>query len=105
MEACVLIACATGSRGEADSIARALVEERLAACVQLFPIHSVYRWDGGVQSEDEWMLHIKTRATAAGAIGARIRAIHSYALPEVTVMPIIDGSAEYLEWVAMSVAD
>ena len=103
MEACVLIACATGNRDEAAMIARTLVEERLAACVQLFPIHSIYRWQGAVHSGDEWMLNIKTRAAAAPAVNERIKAIHSYDLPEVTVTPIIDGSAAYLEWVAASV--
>jgi periplasmic divalent cation tolerance protein len=105
MEAWASIAGATGSHDEAAMIARTLVEERLAACVQLVPVRSAYRWDGAAQSDDESMLTIKTRADAAPAVGERIKVLRSYALPDVTVTPIIDGSPGYLEWVAASVAD
>jgi periplasmic divalent cation tolerance protein len=105
MEDCVLIACATGSREEAARIGRTLVAERLAACAQMFAIDSIYRWDGKVQEDAEWLLHVKTSAAAAQAATDRILALHSYAVPEVTVMPIIGGSPAYLEWVAVSVGD
>lgn len=105
MEDCVSVACATGSRDEAVTIARTLVEERLAACAQMFAIHSIYRWEGAIRSGDEWALNIKTRAAAAPLVVERIRALHSYALPEVAVTPIIDGSPDYLKWVAASVED
>jgi periplasmic divalent cation tolerance protein len=103
MENFVQIACAAGSREEAVMIGRTLVEERLAACVQTFAIDSIYRWEGAVEESAEWLLHIKTSAAAAQAVTDRILALHSYAVPEVTVTPIIGGSPAYLEWLAVSV--
>src|SRR5260221_600199 len=103
MEDCVLIACVTGSRDEAVTIGRTLVEERLAACAQYFPIDSIYRWEGMVQQDAEWLVHIKTSAAAAPAVTERILALHSYAVPEVTVTAVIGGSPAYLEWVSVSV--
>jgi len=105
MENCVVIACATASREEAARIGHALVAERLAACAQMFAIDSIYRWEGKVQEDAEWMVQAKTSAAAAQAATDRILALHSYAVPEVTVTPIIGGSPAYLEWVAVSVGD
>jgi periplasmic divalent cation tolerance protein len=86
-------------------IARALVEERLAACVSQVPgVRSTYRWQGGVQQDDEVLLVIKTRADRLGALAARVRALHPYELPEVLALPAAGGSADYLEWVAREAA-
>jgi periplasmic divalent cation tolerance protein len=103
MKDCVQIACAAGSREEAARIGRTLVEERLAACAQIFAIDSVYRWEGAIEQSAEWMIHIKTSAEAAAALTDRILVLHSYDVPEVTVTPIIGGSPAYLDWVAVSV--
>jgi periplasmic divalent cation tolerance protein len=82
-------------------IARALVEERLAACVNVLPgVHSIYRWKGAVEEADEVMLVAKTRAERAAALAARVRALHPYELPEVVVLPVRGGSRAYLQWVA-----
>jgi len=84
----------------ARRIARALVEERLAACVNLVPgLHSIYRWQGAVEEADEVLLVAKTRAARVAALAARVRALHPYALPEVLALPIADGSRAYLRWV------
>jgi periplasmic divalent cation tolerance protein len=99
----VLIITAAGSRAEADRIATALVEERLAACVQILPATSVYRWQGAVERAEEQVLHIKTLAARVDAVEGRIRALHSYELPEVIVLPITGGSADYLRWLPRQV--
>jgi periplasmic divalent cation tolerance protein len=86
--------------GCAETIARALVEERLAACVNLVPgVRSVYRWEGAVQDDAEVLLVAKTTADRLEALGRRVRAMHPYALPEVLALPASGGSEAYLAWV------
>jgi periplasmic divalent cation tolerance protein len=97
----VAVLSAVGSREEAERIARALVEERLAACVNILPgVVSVYRWKGQLETGDELLLVIKTRADKADALRARLVALHSYELPEVVVLPIAGGHPPYLQWIA-----
>lgn len=96
--------CAVGTRDEGVAIAAALVEARLAACVQLMPIDSVYRWEGAITRSAEVMLHAKTTRACLGAAEALIRARHSYALPEVIAVPVVGGSADYLDWVRSEVS-
>jgi periplasmic divalent cation tolerance protein len=84
----------------AARIARALVEERLAACVNLVePVRSVYRWQGAVEEASEVLLVAKTRADRCDALAARVQALHPYALPEIVVIAIEGGSQRYLDWV------
>lgn len=88
------------SADEADRIASALVEERLAACVNILGgIRSVYRWDGAVQSDAEVALVAKTRAALFGALAARVRALHSYEVPCIVSWPIEAGNPAYLTWI------
>ena len=99
--AAVVVLSTAGSRAEAERIAAALVDERLAACVNLVaPITSVYRWRGAVERSEEVLLIVKTRRTLATAAAARIRALHSYELAEAIVVPIAGGAADYLAWIA-----
>ena len=85
----------TGAR-----LARALVEERLAACVNLVPgIRSFYRWEGAVQDDAEVLLVVKTRAERGAALATRVKELHPYDLPEVLELPAVGGSAAYLRWV------
>ena len=94
----VLTTC--GTKQEAEKIARALVERRLAACVNIVPgIESVYRWQGKVESAAEWMLVIKTTAGRFEAVREAIREMHSYDLPECIMISIEGGSPEYLKWI------
>jgi periplasmic divalent cation tolerance protein len=102
MSDAVLILCTAATAHEAQTIARALVEERLAACVQISGIESWYRWQGAIEHAPEQRLHIKTMAALAPAVEARIKALHSYDLPEIVTLPI-GGSADYLAWIAESV--
>jgi periplasmic divalent cation tolerance protein len=84
----------------ATRLARTLVEERLAACVNVVPgIRSVYRWQGALHEEDETLLIVKTRAERAAALEARVRALHPYEVPEVLRLAAAGGSAPYLHWV------
>lgn len=95
-----------GSMEEANKIADALVERRLAACVNVTgPITSVYRWQGKVERAQEWLLLIKTTAGVADAVGDAIKELHSYELPECVVLPIESGSEEYLDWVGENVTN
>jgi len=100
-----LVLTTSGSQEEAREIARALVERRLAACVNLVgPMESVYRWKGKVETAGEWLLIIKTSAEAIERVRKTIKELHSYELPECIELPIEGGSAEYLQWIGESVS-
>ncbi len=97
----VTTACAT--RDEADRIARTLVERRLAACVQrVGPIASTYRWQGDIETAEEWLLIIKTRAKLLPELEAAIVELHSYNVPEILALPVSGGSPAYLSWLLES---
>ncbi len=99
-----IVLTTAGSREEAEKIAQALVERRLAACVNLVgPIHSVYRWQGKMESAVEYLLLVKTTAQRFEAVASAIRELHSYELPECIELPIEAGSEEYLKWIEDSV--
>ena len=87
------------SQEDARRLARMLVEEKLAACVQLLPIESFYRWDGKVQNEGEVLLFIKTRTALFDAAIAAIKAAHPYAVPEIVGWPFSAGHQSYLDWI------
>jgi len=97
----VLVLSTVGKLEDAERIADALVGERLAACVNVVPgLVSIYRWKGAVEREDELLLLIKTRAERVEELGARLRALHPYELPEMIVLPIAGGHGPYLDWIA-----
>jgi periplasmic divalent cation tolerance protein len=100
-----IILSTAGSKEEAQKIAHALVDERLAACVNIVgPIGSIYRWKGALESADEWLLLVKTTKANFPAVQQAIRRLHSYELPECIQLAIEQGSAEYLNWIAESVS-
>lgn len=87
------------SADAAAELARGIVEARLAACVQVIgPIRSFYRWEGSVHDEQEWQCWAKTNTDRVEALKDHIKKNHSYDVPEIIVVPIVDGSAEYLKW-------
>ena len=86
-------------------IARALVEERLAACVNLVPgLVSTFWWEGGVQTEAEALLIVKSQRSLFEALAARIRSLHPYTVPEIIAIPLVAGNAPYLDWVRDAVS-
>lgn len=100
-----IVLSTAGSAEEARKIANQLVERRLAACVNIVPqIESIYRWQGKVESAQEWLLLIKTTAEKFPAVRDTIRELHSYELPECVLLGIEDGSPDYLQWLSDSVA-
>jgi periplasmic divalent cation tolerance protein len=85
---------------EARAIAEALVGERLVACANVFDgVSSFFRWEGDVQSEPEVAVVLKTRAGRVGAVTDRVKKLHSYSCPCVTVLPIAGGNADFLDWI------
>jgi periplasmic divalent cation tolerance protein len=88
---------------DASAFGRSLVEERLAACVNLLPpMQSVYRWEGRVEQETERQLIIKTTRDRTLALWDRVRELHPYEVPEFVVVPIVDGNDAYLRWIGES---
>jgi periplasmic divalent cation tolerance protein len=92
------------AESDGERIAAHLVDARLAACVQVVgPIRSTYRWQGQVEEAEEWLLLVKTTAAAWPAVAEAIAALHPYEEPELVAVPVVAGSAGYLDWVEGSV--
>lgn len=100
-EFCVLLC--TASVAESEQLAKLLVEERLAACVNVTGVRSFYRWKGELCSDTECLLIIKTKKSMVDRILTRITEVHSYEVPEILVLPILTGSEQYLKWVEHAV--
>jgi len=99
----ILVYTTAGSRKEAVKIAQALIKEKLVACVNYFPIHSTYRWKGKIVSEREYALFCKTTKKNFSRVKHAIKRIHSYEIPAVVSIPLENGLADYLRWIAKSV--
>ena len=96
----VLVLITTATREEADRIARSLVEKRLAACVSIVPqVRSFFWWENKLSEEEEVLLMMKTRRSHLRQLIVKVKAIHSYSVPEIIALPIVEGSTSYLEWV------
>ncbi|HOL21749.1 MAG TPA: divalent-cation tolerance protein CutA [bacterium] len=90
----------TGSRKDAEKIAEELVKNKLAACVQIFPVSSIYRWKGRIDRSREYLCIIKSKGGLYKKIEETIKEIHPYEVPEIISFPISSGSKDYLEWLA-----
>jgi periplasmic divalent cation tolerance protein len=101
----VVVVLVTGPDAEAlEALAAQIVDEGLAACVNLIPrVRSVYRWDGEVHHDDETLAVLKTTRPAIGALRDRVHELHPYVIPEFLVLPVETGSDAYLGWVGSSV--
>jgi len=99
MDQALVVLVTASSADEARQIARGLLENRLAACVNVVPVESLFRWEGAIQQEAEALMIIKTRADAFDRLAHAIKAAHSYDVPEIIALPIAAGSAEYLKWI------
>jgi len=99
----VLNTCASAE--EAEKIAQRLVEVRLAACVTVLPgARSYYRWQGAIENADEWVLLIKTSRESFDSLRVELEKLHSYDVPEIIALPIVDGAANYLNWLDTEIA-
>ena len=95
-----IVVMVTAPEKEAPGLARALVEERLVACVNLLrEIRSVYWWKGKIEDEPEVLCIMKTRSALFEALRNRVRELHSYEVPEIVALPILAGSEPYLDWI------
>lgn len=100
----VLSTCA--SEEEAERLARSLVEQRMAACVNVIPrMRSFYRWQGKLDSAEEWLLLIKSSRDRFERLLAALEKAHSYEVPEVLALPVVDGAANYLSWLDTGLRD
>ena len=96
----IVVFTTCGSEEEARKLAAALVEKHVAACVNITaPVTSVYRWKGLVEEAKEWMLVIKSRRERFDELRVMLEGAHSYELPEVLALPVVEGSPNYLAWV------
>lgn len=101
MDEFVVVYVTVGSAEEGERISRALVEERLAACVnRVGGIRSIYRWQGQVEESDEELLIIKTRKELFDRLKKKVQALHSYEVPEIIALPILAGNQSYLQWLS-----
>ena len=106
MSDAIVVLVTAANRGEADTIAEALVAEGLAACVNMAgAIRSIYRWQGEICRDEEQLLIIKSRRALFADLEKRVCDMHSYDVPEVIALPVELGSAAYLQWVADQTAD
>lgn len=95
----VLVLTTLPADGDADALARTLVDERLAACVNLLPpMTSMYRWEGKVERSLERQLIIKTTSASVDLLKTRLAELHPYDVPEILVIQIVDGAEAYLRW-------
>ena len=102
---CRLILVTCGTLAEAREIARAVVEAKIAACVNVMsnPVESIYRWKGKVEVSREYLVLIKSTARQLPELQRKVRGMHSYDVPEFLVLPVVSGSREYLRWLVESV--
>jgi len=99
MKQILQVVTTTGSRSEAERLAAQLVERRLAGCVQIDgPLHSTYRWQGAIESAEEWRCTVKTSADLWPAVEAAIRQEHSYDVPEILAIPVAHVGSDYEAW-------
>ena len=99
MEKYIQVITTTAKKEDAAKIAAALIEKRLAACVQIVgPVQSTYRWQGKIEQAEEWQCQIKSRQDLYGELEQAIKAIHPYEVPEIIALPITACGADYGEW-------
>lgn len=102
----IVVFSTCGSEEESEKLARALVETRVAACVTIVPgARSIYRWQGAIEASGEWLLIIKSSRDLFASLRATLEKAHSYEVPEVLALPVVEGSPNYLNWLEGSLHD
>ena len=101
----IVVLVTSPSEEEAERLASGLVEEKLAACVNIVPISSLFRWEGKLSKENESLLIIKTRYSLFHNLEKRVKELHSYQVPEIIALPVVAGSKDYLDWVAENLSE
>lgn len=97
----LVVLCTVSSLEEGRRLAKELVDQRLAACVNLIPrVESIYRWQGAVESGEEVLLVMKTTPARFAELREKVAELHSYDVPEILALPVSDGSAGYLDWLS-----
>ena len=100
----IVVLITTSSMAEAQAIGRALVEQRIAACVNIVPgLRSLFRWQGTIEEQEETLMLVKSRSEYLPSILDTVKRLHSYTVPEVIALPILAGSSDYLAWIDESV--
>jgi periplasmic divalent cation tolerance protein len=103
MSDCVIVLTTLPAEADAAVMAEALIEARLAACVNVLPVmESIYRWKGAIERDRERQMVIKTSRQQVDGLWLRLRELHPYDVPEFVVLPIVDGSEPYLRWIGES---
>ncbi len=100
---CGVVLVTASSQTEAETIAQELMQAKLAACVTVLPVQSIYTWQGTVHRDAEWQLLIKTDLALVNALTELVLKLHSYDVPEIIALPIVAGSQPYLDWIAEQV--
>jgi periplasmic divalent cation tolerance protein len=95
----IIVQVSASDTEQAWTIAQAVVTQKLVACAQVFPIRSVYEWEGGVTQDDEYLILMKTRRDIYERLEALVVELHSYDVPEIMALPVVAGSAPYLKWI------
>lgn len=102
----IVVLSTCSSEEEAEKLARSLVAQRVAACVNVIPkVRSYYRWKGALESTDEYLLVVKSSRDRMPALLASLEKEHSYEVPEAIALPVVDGAANYLNWLQASLED
>ena len=96
----IVVFSTCGSEEEAVRVARTLLEAQLVTCVNIMPgIRSLYRWQGGIEDDQEWLLIMKTKRELFTDLCAKLRTVHSYEVPEAIALAVVDGLPDYLAWI------
>ncbi len=99
MESGVVVVFVTAPRGKGEELARRILEERLAACVNIAPVKSLYWWQGKIESDNEDLLVIKTSMLRLEELIKRVRELHPYEIPEILALPVVACLSDYCGWV------
>ncbi len=102
----VVVLITTSSKDEAEKIASSLLKERLVACANIIgPVHSLFWWQGKIDTAQEHLILMKTRKDLFNKLSERVKALHSYQVPEIIAIPIVEGLKDYLNWIDESLND